>query len=391
LHYPEVGEGNEFVEKALESFMNGAKYCGKKQQELKALCLLRASWCHYCLGDRASAIETVEQAQKLNDTPLGDFHLAKYKAADGDGGFSFPLLQAILWDELLYVRAFNDADFNKGTVDLETTAKHALETRKNLFNEYINHFFKYDEVKEFVEIADKAEVTGHDWMSVGELKKILSRIDELREDQTLSSLNDFLIRGGDEKFSSEAERLKERADVLTEDLKGDVSSSIERLMQASYHKLEANLETGSKFFSSDEPFLGWAALIACGGIFLITMNWGWHWFFSLVAIVFLGGPLSFAVRPILQFIAEMKDASDAKDTQAQQQQKFDVENEKNKRAASEKNSFGRDLNARFDKWTSQRSEKGTSKGRGCDNCNGMGQIRVQDGFFTQANACPDCS
>jgi DnaJ-class molecular chaperone len=87
----------------------------------------------------------------------------------------------------------------------------------------------------------------------------------------------------------------------------------------------------------------------------------------------------------------MKDASDAKDTQAQQQQKFDVENEKNKRAASEKNSFGRDLNARFDKWTSQRSEKGTSKGRGCDNCNGMGQIRVQDGFFTQANACPDCS
>ena len=36
LHYP-GGEGDEFVEKALEGFLNGTTYCDKNQDELKAL------------------------------------------------------------------------------------------------------------------------------------------------------------------------------------------------------------------------------------------------------------------------------------------------------------------------------------------------------------------
>ena len=37
LHYPEVGEDNAFVEKALEGFSTGSKYCDNNQDELQAL------------------------------------------------------------------------------------------------------------------------------------------------------------------------------------------------------------------------------------------------------------------------------------------------------------------------------------------------------------------
>jgi ribosomal protein L7/L12 len=190
IQYPEVGDGSEFLNLALGNFLDAAKYCGKEHQKLKALSLLQASWCHYCLGDFDSALKAISDSiEGDRSNPLSHFLKAKYATRTGDVDVSATSLRcAILADEILYLRAVNDKDFIQSSLDLDETAKLARDFRKKQFKEFLKDI-RFDELARLEELAS----------SIGEemeqLKSIISTVKKYEDDQTLSSLNSFFLRG----------------------------------------------------------------------------------------------------------------------------------------------------------------------------------------------------
>jgi tetratricopeptide (TPR) repeat protein len=204
LNYPEVGEGLTFVERALESYLAGAKYCANQNHSLKALCLLQASWCYYCLGNRDEAIEAAKASTKLDTNPLALFHLAKYTAYQTNGCLSKPLVQAVLGDDTFFVRASNDRDFLHGKVDLDATADRALETRKEQLKRYRTKEIASEGAKKLVDLAQKINVKGAS-PEISKLTSINSSMAKLEQTDSLAELNDFFTEDLG-AFRTEADR-----------------------------------------------------------------------------------------------------------------------------------------------------------------------------------------
>jgi tetratricopeptide (TPR) repeat protein len=335
LHYPEVGEGNAFVEKALSSFLDAVKYCGAKQPELKALALLRASWCHYCLGNKKEAVATIQEAEKLHGTPIGSYHLAKYLASLNDSAASGALLKAILADELLFVRATNDADFSSSAIDLEAIAQKARDHRVQQLSKYCNETFKYEEVKELAEIADKA----HCDEIARFLKSYVKTLTDLRQKPTLSGMNEY--------FRNESKRsTAEYVHGVIGRRFHEVEKQINSLKNWKFTPDEAKYKSRSTTSNDleNEKLLG--VLIA----FVIIVFWVAqyaHWIIGVIVAVFLAGPVGIIGSIIVVGLIELGNHTAAKRDQAEEQTVLDRKNAERHAAALESRSLGEKLQRRI--------------------------------------------
>lgn len=295
--------------------MDAVKYCGAKQPELKALSLLRASWCHYCLGDKREAVATIKEAQKLHETPIGSYHLAKYLASLNDSAAGDALLKAILADELLFVRATNDADFRSSAIDLEAIAQKARGQRVQQLSKYCNETFKYDEVKELAEIADKAycdEIAKF-------LKSYVKTLTDLRQKPTLSGLNEY--------FRNESKRsTAEYVHGVIGRRFHEVEKQVNSLKNWKFTPDEAKYKSRSTM--TDDGFEGSKALGILIAFVIITLWVGqyYHWVIGAIVAVFLAGPVGIVGTVVVVGLIELGNHTAAKRDQAEEQRALDKKN-----------------------------------------------------------------
>ena len=231
MQYPDVATGDEFLKMALASFQDALKYCGKGQSKLAALTLLNISWCYYCLGKFHKAILEIERSIGKDDSnPLASFLKAKYEARSGAFTSSeLSLKDAILRDEILFLRASNDQDFNHSDIDLERIARQARDHQL----EKLASFCREIRYQELLGVRDILATVEAD--SISEKDKIISQLDyvigsiqTLKDDKILAVLNDFFLRGGG-KFPCAAAEIMTYSDAAWSDAKRVLREYIERL------------------------------------------------------------------------------------------------------------------------------------------------------------------
>lgn len=265
IQYPDVGDGDEFIKLALGSFLDAAKYCGKEHQKLEALSLLQASWCHYCLGDFDSALKAIaDSIERDGSNPLAHFLKAKYAARTGDVDASATSLQyAILADEILYLRAVNDKDFVQSRLDLEKTARQARDYRREQFKEFCEEIRFY----ELVKLEELASSIGK---GTEQLNAIIADVRKYHDDQTLTSLNSFFLRGS-EKYPCEAMEVQARAQAARDDVTRSIQGRINRLKRDSHRERIAKKK--SKSSGSYDDMMGWGILAAAIVLFFVFSSW----------------------------------------------------------------------------------------------------------------------
>ncbi|WP_299477165.1 hypothetical protein [uncultured Paracoccus sp.] len=265
IQYPEAGEGDEFIRLALASFLDAVKYCGKEHQKLEALSLLQVSWCHYCLGSFENALEAIKKSiARDGSNPLAHFLKAKYEARTGDAAASGTSLgYAILADEILHIRALNDQDFLQSSLDLEKTARLARDYRREQFMEFCREI----RLDQLIELQDLGKGIN---LGSEEIQSIINRLEDIRKDQTLITLNNFFLRNS-QRFPCEAMEIEDRGKRAREELINKINSHISRLKSDSHREVVA--EKKSKSSGSYDGMMGWGILAAAIILFFVFSSW----------------------------------------------------------------------------------------------------------------------